>query len=157
MNMRYDADKGDIPKHLVKGPTGIIHRSRCSRMLSMFLRGAPRNALGICWKCSTSCYMYIYYMYIYNYIYMYMLYVYIIYVIDIMGNRLTEGTSMYWRIKGHKDPLIYFVPAIGQSTLKCCPPSQPINMSTRIDDHPWSGKNKRLWKCMLLRGVSDFP
>ena len=71
--MRCDADKGDIPKHLVKGPTGIIHRSRCSRMLSMFLRGAPRNALGICWKCSTSCYMYILYVYIiiYNICYRY--------------------------------------------------------------------------------------
>ena len=31
----------------------------------------------------------------YMYIYIYMLYVYIIYVIDIRGNRLTEGTSMY--------------------------------------------------------------
>ena len=70
MNMRCDADKGDIPKHFVKGPTGIIHRSRCSRMLSMFLRGGY-----------TIC--------------IYMLYVYIIYVIDIRGNRLTEGTSMY--------------------------------------------------------------
>ena len=80
-------------------------------------------------------------LYVYT-ICIYMLYVYIIYVIDIRGNRLTEGTSMYWRIKGHKDPLIYFVPAIGQSTLKCCPPSHSINMSTRIDDHPCSGKIK---------------
>ena len=98
----------------------------------MFLRGAPRNAWGICWKCSTSCYMYMLYVYIYIICYRH------------KGKQVDRRNFNVLKDQGSEGSTDLFRPSYWAIDAEMLPTSrQPINMSTRIDDHPCSGKNKR--------------